>query len=134
MANDRMKSVSREIQKLLSEFLREEVKNPRAQLMCSITNLEVSKDLRNAKVFVSFMEGDDKEQLKAIRALQKAAPFFHRRLLQEMSMKRVPLLRFVNDHSIEQGVEICALLDEVKKQDEAALIALGEKVAEESDD
>ncbi len=134
MAIERIKSVSREIQRLLSEFIREEMKDPRANLLMSVTNVEVTKDLRSAKVYISFMQGTFEEQFAAIGALQKASAFFHRRLTQEMTIKRIPLLRFYNDHSIEHGVEICKLLDTVKKQDEEALGIMGETSAEDNDD
>lgn len=96
----------------LSEMLLRDVNDPRLSGLISITRVDVSPDLYNARVFVSVMDGSERQR-DAMKALNAAAAFFHRELKHRLVMRRVPFLTFHLDSSIEQGARVLSLLDEV---------------------
>ena len=112
----RTERVSDLIRDELSELLLREVRDPRLDALISITRVEVSPDLYNARVFVSVMAAPAQQQ-EALKALNAAASFFHRELKGRIEMRRIPFLTFRLDTSIEEGAAILARLDEVTRVD-----------------
>ncbi len=102
----------------LSDLLLREVNDPRLSGLISITHVDVSPDLSNARVHVSVM-GDTAEQEAALHALEAAAGFFHREIKRRIEIRRMPFLHFRLDHSIEKGAEVLSLIREVAPLDEA---------------
>lgn len=110
---DRVNELMRE---QISELLLREVKDPRiSQGLVSITQVEVSPDLRRATVFVSHL-GTDDERKEALIGLEKAKAFLHRELSQRLDMRHVPDLFFRFDPSIERGARLAELIHEVSGQ------------------
>jgi ribosome-binding factor A len=103
----------------LSDLLLREVRDPRLGVLMSITRVEVTPDLMNARVYVSIM-GTPSEQAEATRALNAAASFFHRELKQRLQIRRVPFLVFRLDTSIAEGAGVLAIMDEVARRDREA--------------
>ncbi len=103
----------------IADLLLREVKDPRLGGLISITQVEVTPDLANARVFVSVM-GDEKEQADAMRALTAAAAFFHRELKKRMAIRRVPFLTFRLDTSIARGAEVLSLINQVSTHEAAS--------------
>jgi ribosome-binding factor A len=104
------------IREELSDLLLREVRDPRLTGLISITHVDVSPDLANARVSVSVM-ADAEEQAAAIKALNAAAGFLHRELKKRLEMRRVPFLNFRLDTSIERGAEVLTLLSDVAKSE-----------------
>lgn len=102
----------------LSDLMRSRMKDPRLGF-ASITGVELSPDLRHARVFVSVM-GDDQEQHASMRALASANGFLRHELAQRLSVRHVPELEFRLDKSIERGVRVLNLIDQVNASDEPA--------------
>jgi ribosome-binding factor A len=100
----------------LSDLMLREVRDPRLGGLISITRVDVTPDLYNARVDVSVM-AEPAEQTDALRALNAAASFFHRELKQRLQIRRVPFLVFRLDTSIQEGAEVLAMLDEVKREE-----------------
>lgn len=97
----------------LSEVLQRKVKDPRLNLLFSVTEVSVAPDLKTARVYLSVM-GDDVERENAFRALRAAEPFVRRELRPRLaSLRYTPELTFVPDTSIERGARLSALIDEV---------------------
>ena len=87
-------------------MLQREVKDPRLNLLFSITEVQVSSDLKTARVYVSVM-GDEDTRENALRAVRAAAPFLRRTLRPRLSSLRyVPELTFMFDPSIERGARL----------------------------
>lgn len=99
------------LQQVISELLRREVKDPRISGIVTITEVDVSPDLRRAKVFVSVL-GSDEEKAATLQALSAASRFLHRELRSRLTMRRVPELTFIKDDSLAQGARILSLLEE----------------------
>ena len=104
--------INQEVQKELSNLIRMEVKDPRVSPMTTIVNVEVAPDLKTAKVFISVV-GDEKAQQDTITRLKSAAPFLRSQLAHNMNMRNTPELRFISDQSIEYGVNMSHLIDEI---------------------
>jgi len=114
----RMERVNELIREELSDLLLREVRDPRLGGVISITRVEVSPDLLNARVYVSIMN-ETTDRTEALRALNAGAGFFHRELKQRLELRRVPFLTFRLDKSIEEGAAVLAHIDAAIHADEA---------------
>ena len=80
--------------------------------------VEVSSDLQNAKVFVTFLGKDEQEQIdEALEVVRGAAGFLRSQLAKEMRMRSVPALRFFYDKSIQEGQRMSSLIDKALSED-----------------
>ncbi len=100
----------------LSELLRTRVKDPRVGF-ASITHVEVSGDLRHAKVFVSVM-GNAEEAAETMKALRRATGFLRHELATRIVLRYMPELVFKLDTSIEEGARILALIQQVEQEEQ----------------
>lgn len=101
----------------LSDLLRTRIKDPRVGF-ASITHVEVSGDLRHAKVFVSVM-GTQEEQAETIKALKHAAGFLRHELASRLVLRYMPEITFKLDTSIEEGARILDLIRQVEQEENA---------------
>ncbi len=99
----------------LSDLLRTRVKDPRVGF-ASITHVEVSGDLRHAKVFVSVM-GTPEEQAETMQGLRNATGFLRHELAERIVLRYMPNIVFKLDTSIEEGVRMLALIQKVEEED-----------------
>jgi len=111
MSQMRINKINDQIRRELSEILRG-LKDARIPLMTSVTGVEVTGDLRYAKVFVSIM-GDDEVKKNALEGLKSAAGYMRRELGQRIDLRYTPELLFAIDHSIETGAHINKLLHDI---------------------
>ncbi|MBQ8356344.1 MAG: 30S ribosome-binding factor RbfA [Clostridia bacterium] len=110
MANYRRGRINDEMQKTLAEILRE-VKDPRvSDAFISVTGVEVTPDLKYAKVFYSAMRGDKKE---VRQGLKSSAGFIRRQVAQRMNLRATPEFTFIEDESIAYGARISTLLNSI---------------------
>jgi ribosome-binding factor A len=101
----------------LSDLIMRELRDPRLEGgLISITHVEVSPDLYNARVMVSVMSetSNPDEVLKALRA---ASGYLHKELVHRLNIRRVPFLEFKLDTSISEGAAMLSYLDEVKREE-----------------
>lgn len=98
----------------ISDLLRRGVKDPRVGGLVTITDVDVSPDLRRAKVFVSVM-GTDEERASTLKALGAATHFVRRELRKRLTIRRTPELNFLPDDSLARGARILELLEEVRE-------------------
>ena len=99
----------------LSDLLRTRVKDPRVGF-ASITRVEVSNDLRHAKVHVSVM-GSEEERTDTMRGLRNATGFLRHELASRLTLRYMPELVFKLDTSIEEGARILALINQVEQEE-----------------
>lgn len=107
----RSERVAQTISRQLSMILRTRVKDPRVSAL-TITEVEVTKDLRQAKVFVTSMAKDEVDIEGVMNALDRAAGFIRRQLASVIEMRHCPNLVFKYDDSIAEGARMSALIDE----------------------
>lgn len=111
MANYRRGRINDEMKKELSAVLRE-VKDPRlSDAFISITAVEVTGDLKFAKVYYSAMMGDKKEVAKGLKS---SAGFIRREIARRLNLRMTPEFSFYEDHSIEHGAKISKLLNGIE--------------------
>ena len=97
----------------ISELLLREVKDPRVSRgMVTITEVQVTPDLRHAVVYVSHL-GTEAERKEALEGLKNSAHFLHRELVHRLSLRNVPELVFKFDPSIERGARLAELINQV---------------------
>lgn len=99
----------------LSELMRTRLKDPRIGF-ASITHVEVSGDLRHAKISVSVM-GTAEEQEETMKGLRNANGFLRHELAQRLTIRYMPQLVFKLDTSIEEGARILGLINQVARED-----------------
>lgn len=115
MANYRKGRIHDEVQKELAQILRE-VKDPRiSDAFISITGVEITGDLKYAKVYYSAMMGDKKEIAKGLKS---SAGFIRRQLAQRLNLRMTPELSFYEDGSIAHGAHISKLLNSIEISEE----------------
>jgi ribosome-binding factor A len=107
----RSERVAQMINRHLAVILRNEVKDSRVSQL-TITDVEVSKDLRQAKVFVTSLADNPIDIEDAMAALERAGGFLRRALAAVIDMRHCPSLMFAYDNSISEGARMSALIDE----------------------
>jgi ribosome-binding factor A len=110
-----MRRVNEAVRQVLSEAVGE-LKDPRIGFV-TVTGVETSPDLRHARVFVSVL-GSDEKQTQTLAGLAAAHGVLQARLGRELRMKRTPQLAFEYDPSVERGVRMTQLIDELAPDDE----------------
>lgn len=116
MSTQRAARVGEQMREELARLIRDNLKDPRIGFV-SIIKVDVSGDLRHAKVFVSVM-GDAQKKKDSMKGLNSAAGFLRSELGQTMRLRYTPELVFVLDESIEHGTRIAQLLVQVQKEQE----------------
>lgn len=115
----KMNKINKEFQRELSNLIRSEIKDPRVAMMTSVVATEVAPDLKTSKVYISVL-GDAKAQADTLKGLKSAAPFLRSQLAHNLNLRNTPELTFVVDQSIEYGVNMSHMIDEVIEADEAS--------------
>jgi ribosome-binding factor A len=111
---DRMRRVNESIRQVLSEAVGQ-LKDPRIGFV-TLTGVETTADLRSARVFVSVL-GTERKRRETMAGLQAAHSVLQARLARELRMKRTPQLAFEYDPSVERGVRMTKLIDELAPDD-----------------
>lgn len=104
----RMQRVNEALREVLSTVIGRGVKDPRVGFV-TITGVEATNDLRQAKVFVSIM-GDADQRAESLLGLRSAEGFLQGVINDELHLKRTPALEFVYDESVDRGLRIDELL------------------------
>jgi ribosome-binding factor A len=112
---ERMRRVNESVRQVLAETL-PELKDPRIGLV-TVTGVETSPDLRHAVVYVSVL-GSARKRRNTLVALEAAHGVLQSRLARELRMKRTPQLTFEYDPSVERGVRMSRLIDELAPEDD----------------
>ena len=112
---DRMRRVNAAVRQVLSEAVGE-LKDPRIGFV-TVTGVETTPDLRQARVFVSVLGSEEKQQ-QSLAGLEAAHGVLQGRLARELRLKRTPQLAFEYDPTVERGVRLTQLIDELAPNDE----------------
>lgn len=118
MGERRIQRLNSLLREVISDVIRKEVKNPRLPRLTTITYVEITKDLRYAKVYVSVL-GDENVKKEAIAALQSAAGFIAIQASKEVVMRYFPELTFFIDNTVEKQNRINELITEIQTEREA---------------
>ncbi len=117
MDNKRLNRISEEVRKVISELIYNGLKDPRVNPMTSVTKVEVTRDLRFAKVYISVL-GSKEEKDETLRGLESAKGYIRKEIGSRIDLRYVPEPIFTLDESIEQAIYMSKLIDKVNKVDE----------------
>lgn len=108
--------INGEVQKELSTIIRNEIKDPRIHPMTSVMAVEVAPDLKTCKAYISVL-GEKEAKEATIKGLNSAEGYVRRQLARNLNLRNTPEIRFILDESIEYGVNMSKLIDDVTKKD-----------------
>ena len=109
---ERTDRIASEIMREAERIIREDVSDPRTDCMFSVTHVDVTRDLRYAKVYISIYE--EEKRAPMMKALKSAAGFIRHNLGRRVQLRYTPELLFELDTTIEYGVHIASLINEVR--------------------
>lgn len=110
--------VNAEVQHELADLIREGIKDPRIHPMTSVTAVEVAPDLKTCRAYISVL-GDAEAKKNTIEGLKNAEGYIRRQLAKSINLRNTPEIRFILDESIEYGVTMSKLIDEVSRKESA---------------
>ena len=113
--NRRADRVAEGIREEVAVFLREGAKDPRLQALITVTGVEVTRDLRHAKVFISMM-GTESERAASVEALESMAGHLRSRVGRALRLRVAPEILFRLDQSVAHAARIESLLAQVREQ------------------
>lgn len=97
------------IQRELATLIQQEIKDPRIG-MVTVSGIDISPDLKHAKVHVTIL-GDETNHDESVKTLNRAARFLRHELARRLYLRTIPVLRFVYDKSVKEGVRLAELID-----------------------
>ncbi|ADL05515.1 30S ribosome-binding factor RbfA [Lacrimispora saccharolytica] len=106
--------INMEVQRELSDIIRLEIKDPRIHPMTTVVSAQVTPDLKYCKAFISIL-GDEEAGKATIEGLKSAEGYIRRELARRVNLRNTPEIKFILDQSIEYGVNMSRLIDEVTK-------------------
>jgi ribosome-binding factor A len=118
MSSRRLLKAAEAIREVVSMAILTELRDPRVQDV-TVTYVEVSADMRRAKVNVSVM-GDEPKQKLSLRGLQNASGFLQQKVAERIDTRYTPRLVFVLDKGVKNAIEVSRILGELSPPDEAA--------------
>ena len=110
------------LKQVISEVVLREVRHPDLHPLVTITSVDITKDLKHAKVYFSVI-GGDKEKKESLEALQSAAGFIAVNASKKVVMRYFPQLTFILDTSVEKQMRIDALLEKIHDEKQSRISA-----------
>lgn len=107
--------ISNEVMRELSNIIRTEIKDPRIAPLTSVVAVEVAPDLKTCKAYISVL-GDDKACQETMEGLRSAEGYIRSQLARSVNLRNTPEIKFILDKSIEYGVNMSKLIDEVNAE------------------
>jgi len=116
MPSRRQEKVARVIKESVSDTITNRLSDPRIEGFVSVTEVDVSPDLRNADVYLSIMSDDDTARRKTFSAIEHAARHIQTQLGRRMTSKYCPHLRFHEDTKFKNTLETLRIIEEASKE------------------
>lgn len=111
--------INGEVQRVLAEVIRSEIKDPRIAPMTSVVAVEVAPDLKTCKAWISVL-GDENAQADTLAGLTSAEGYIRNRLARTINLRNTPQVTFIMDQSIAYGVDMSRKIDEVISRENGA--------------
>ncbi|NLK23625.1 MAG: 30S ribosome-binding factor RbfA [Clostridiales bacterium] len=116
MSNYRGGRINEEVKREISNLIRNEIKDPRITAMISVTEVDVTKDLSYAKVYVSIFAKTEEEKQSNFETLKGAAGFLRTEIAHRINLRQSPQILFELDKSIDYGMHIEDLIQKTKEK------------------
>ncbi len=104
--------INTEVMRELSNIIQGEIKDPRIHPMTTVVAVTVAPDLKSCRAYISVL-GSEEEQKATLEGLRSAEGYIRRELARTVNLRNTPEIHFVLDQSIEYGVHMSRLIDEV---------------------
>lgn len=114
--------INGEVLRVLAEVIRSEIKDPRINPMTSVVSVEVAPDLKTCKAWISVL-GNEESQKDTLAGLRSAEGFIRNQLARRINLRNTPEIRFILDQSIEYGVNMSKMIDDVNRADDEKHVA-----------
>lgn len=115
MKRQRLAGIEKEMARVISKVLMEEVKNPKVKGLVSVTNIDVTEDLKFADVYFSIMGQENVNTDEVVKGLNQIKGFLRKRVAEEIEIRYIPEIRVKLDTSIEHAIKISKLLNDLKR-------------------
>ena len=109
--------VNGEVHRVLAEIIRSEIKDPRINPMTTVVSVEVAPDLKTCKAWISVL-GNEESQKDTLAGLRSAEGYIKNQMARKINLRNTPEIRFIIDQSIEYGVTMSKLIDDVNRADD----------------
>ena len=110
--------INGEVQRVLAEIIRGEIKDPRISPLTSVVSVEVAPDLKSCKAWISVL-GDEEARLATYQGLKSSEGFIKSKLAKEINLRNTPAITFIMDQSIEYGVNMSKKIDDVMASEQS---------------
>ena len=107
--------INGEVQRVLAEVIRGEIKDPRICPLTSVVAVEVAPALKTCKAWISVL-GDEEARENTYKGLKSAEGYIRNRLAKTINLRNTPEITFIMDQSIEYGVNMSKKIDEVMEE------------------
>ena len=114
---NRSQRVSDYLKRELAGLIQQELRDPRIG-MVNVTDVEVSRDISRAKVFVTFLQSTQADVEESVEVLNRASGYLRSLVAQSATMRSTPRLRFIFDASVERGQQLSSLIDKAIAADQ----------------
>ncbi|MDP5459358.1 30S ribosome-binding factor RbfA [Alishewanella sp. SMS8] len=114
----RVDRLSQQVKKEMAVILQREIKDPRLHSMITVSDVEVSRDLSHAKVFVTFLGMDNEKVEDNLKILNDAAGYVRSLIGKRIETRIVPHIRFAFDQSLNEGIRMATLVASVRQEDQ----------------
>lgn len=108
--------INGEVQRVLAEIIRGEIKDPRIAPMTSVVAVEVAPDLKTCKAWISVL-GNEDAQADTLAGLRSAEGYIRSLLAKKINLRNTPQITFILDQSIAYGVDMSKKIDEVMSRE-----------------
>lgn len=116
MSENRVRRVAEQIKKDVSQIIGAQIKDPRIAGITSVTEVQLTRDLRYASVYVSIY-GSDVEKEETLQTLMRASGFIRSEVGRRIRLRYTPEINFFLDNSIEYGTRIDSVIKSLKKEE-----------------
>lgn len=116
MSENRVRRVAGQIKKDVSQIIGAQIKDPRIAGITSVTEVQLSKDLRYASIYISIY-GSDTDKEETLQTLSRAAGFIRSEIGRRIRLRYIPEINFFLDNSIEYGAHIDSVIESLKKEE-----------------
>lgn len=117
--------VNGEVHRVLAEIIRSEIKDPRINPMTSVVSVEVAPDLKTCKAWISVL-GNEESQKDTLAGLRSAEGYIKNQLARKINLRNTPEIRFIIDQSIEYGVNMSKMIDDINRADDERHVEMEE--------
>ncbi len=120
--------LAQQMQQEMAVILQREIKDPRLHRMITVSDVEVSKDLSHAKIYVTFLGLENEKVALNLQILNDASGFIRSLIAKRIQARIVPTVRFYFDKSLDEGIRMANLVETVRRSDEQKRKAAGQEL------